>query len=152
MAFPSPNIVTNQVSTKERWLKLYRKIHNMFLKDEFIHIVDYNKMVTEMNARFAELETKLTAELTKVQVGLATHIHNAPQAPAGTLPTTPPILPLPPYQMAYAPTKPIVPVTTAMQQTDLALQATGPGVAPLGDGLSVTAELASTTAISDIGV
>lgn len=151
MALPS-NFSTSQITKSERWLKLYRTIHHLFLKDEFIHVADYNQMVTEMNTRITELETKLTVELTKLALGLSTHIHMAPQAPAGTLPTTPPTAPLPVYSPGLSPTKPVVPVTTGMQTADSALMATGPAVAPLSEGMSAQEISANTTIISDIGV
>lgn len=143
------NFVTSKIAPQERWLKLYRKIHNLFLKQEFIHTADYNQMVSEMNARITQLEAGLQAELTKINVGLATHIHIAPQAPTGSLPTSPP--PVTPYIAAYAPTKPVVPVTTAMAAADSALQAMGPAFAPIGDGLGIEATTATTTSQSEVG-
>ena len=142
------NFATSKVAPQERWLKLYRKIHNLFLKDEFIHTVDYNQMVTEMNARITELETKLVTELAARDAAYATHFHLAPQAPTGQLPTLPPTVP---YVHSLTPTKPVVPVVTAMTQTDAAYQAMGPAFAPIGDGLGVEATLATTTSQSEVG-
>lgn len=146
----SPQIISSRFATQERWLKLYRKIHNLFMKDEFIHVVDYNQMVTEMNARITLLETALQVELAKIQVGLAAHIHNAPQAPGGILPTTPPAAP--PYTTGYSPTKPVVPVTVAMKAFDAALQATGPAMAPIPATISADDAQAAIQARTDIGV
>jgi hypothetical protein len=142
------NIVTSQFTKSERWLKLYRIIHHLFLKEEFIHTVDYNLMVTQMNARITELEVKLLTELTSRDLRFATHFHIAPQAPVGTLPTLPPTIL---YKNTLAPTKPVVPVTTAMQAADAALMATGPAQAPLADGISPDELRANSTIIADIG-
>lgn len=146
------NIIPSQVTKAERWTKLYRSIHSLFLKDEFIHIKDYNQMVTEMNARITELETKLTAELAKLATGLSAHFHMAPQAPTGTLPTTPPIAPLPVYAPAYVPTKPVTPVTIGMEARNAQLLGLGPATAPLAGGISQDELLANTTIKADIGV
>ena len=146
----SLNIVASQITKSERWTKLYRVIHHLFLKDEFIHIEDYNKMVNEMNARISALEASLQAELAKIQAGLSTHIHMVPQAISGVLPSQPAAAP--PYTSAYQPTKAVVPVTVAMQRTDLKLMATGPAKAPLADGVAPDKALANSTIIADIGV
>lgn len=146
----SRNLITSQVTKSERWTKLYRMIHHLFLKDEFIHIEDYNKMVNEMNARITALETSLQAELKKIQLGLSTHFHIAPQAPSGAIPTQPPSKP--PYTSAYKATKAVVPVTVAMQKTDMSLMATGPATAPLADGTSPDQSLANSTIAADIGI
>lgn len=148
MALPS-NFSTSQITKSERWLKLYRTIHHLFLKDEFIHIADYNKMVTEMNTRITELEAKLTKELTAIALGLSLHVHSS-TAPGQ--PTSPPIAPVPAYAPGFAPTKPVIPVTTAMQTTDSTLMAIGPAVAPLSEGISAQEIAANTAIITDIGI
>jgi len=149
VALPNRNIITNKLAVQERWIKLYRKIHNLFLKDEFIHKADYLKTVAELNARIAELEGKITSELLLIQLGLNTHFHIAPQAPAGSLPTAPPVPP--PYTSGFSPTKPVIHKTTTMDLTDNSLKSLGPATAPLGDGSSIEAQKANITATSDIG-
>jgi len=179
---PSVNIVTNKFSVKERWLKLYRKIHNLFLKDEFVHVVDYKTMLEQLNLRMSLIEANMVAgdaavtaattaaigtlsagiaaQTAALEAGSATHIHNAPQAPAGILPTTPavpPPLPLPPsvpptLPAPPAPTTPKVPYTgVALKAADITLQATGPAVAPLGDGVAAETQAASLQISADIG-
>ena len=149
MSLPSANIIKSQVTKSERWLKLYRTIHHLFLKDEFVHVTDYTKMVAEMNARIAAVEAKSTAELAKVAAGLASHFHLVPQAPSGTLPSAPPAAP--PFVATPQPSKPVVIDKTAMEAYDAALMATGPAQAPLADGIAPDQTLANTTIVADIG-
>lgn len=146
MALPS-NYSKSQITKDQRWDKLYRTIHHLFLKDEFIHIADYNQMVTEMNTRITELETKLTKELTAIASGLSLHVHSS-TAPGQ--PTSPPIAPA--YAPGFVPTKPVVPVTTAMDAADAKYLAFGPAVAPLSEGISAQEIAANTSIILDIGV
>lgn len=119
------------------------------MKDEFIHIDDYKKMVEDMNKRISELEQTLQTELTSIQAGLSSHIHIAPQAPGGALPTQPPAAP--PYTSAFKPTKPIVTVNVAMQKYDAALQKTGPATAPIPAAASADDAKAAAQLRSDIG-
>lgn len=144
------NIVSSQFTKSERWLKLYRTIHHLFLKDEFIHKKDYEQMLRDMNTRMQSLETGLMQELTKVQLGLATHFHMVPQAPTGTLPSAPPASP--PYTSTFKVTQPIVPVTIGMDAQDAALMGTGPAKAPLADGIAPDQATANSTIIADIGI
>lgn len=149
MSLPSVNILASQFTKAERWLKLYRTIHHLFLKDEFVHITDYNQMVSEMNARITAVEASNKAELSKIQAGLSSHFHMVPQSPSGTLPSQPPAGV--PYTAAPQPSKPVVPVRTAMEMHDAALMSTGPAKAPLADGISPDQLSANSTIISDIG-
>lgn len=148
MGLLDTNIFSSQFTKAERWLKLYRTIHHLYLKEEFIHRGDYNKMVSEMNARITELEAKISAELTKINLGLTLHTHvtNTP----GQL-TSPPAAPIPVYLPGLTPTKPVVPVTTAMESADSLLMSTGPAKAPLASGITSQELNANTTIVSDIG-
>jgi hypothetical protein len=146
----SANILASQVTKSERWTKLYRMIHHLFLKSEFIHIEDYNQMVKEMNTRIATIESKMNTELAKIQAGLASHIHMVPQAIAGTLPSLPPSAP--PYTATPQPTNPVVPVTIAMERTDAMYMSMGPALAPLASGVAPDQLTANQTIISDIGI
>jgi hypothetical protein len=145
----SPQIVTSRTATQERWLKLYRKIHNLFMKDELIHVDDYKKMIEDLNRRISELEQTVQKELTSIQAGLSSHIHIAPQAPGGALPTQPPSAP--PYTSAFKPTKPIVPVNAAMQKYDALLQKTGPATAPIPAAASADDARTAAQLRADIG-
>jgi len=143
----SANIVTSKIATAQRWMKLYRNIYHMFLKRDFAHKLDYLQDLMQINQRITELETKISTELAKIQAGIAahTHISGGPGSP-----TSPPTSP--PYTSGFSPTKPIVHQDTNSEQWDGLQQATGPSLAPLGDGISIEAQLATTTAQSDVGI
>jgi len=145
----SPQIISSRSATQERWLKLYRKIHNLFMKDEFIHVEDYRKMITDLNKRISELEQTVQKELTSIQAGLSSHFHIAPQAPAGAIPTQPPAAP--PYTSTFKPTQPIVTVNAAMQKYDALLQKTGPATAPIPAATSADDAKAAAQLRADIG-
>ena len=127
---------TSQLAPKERYLKLYREIHNLYLKQDFTNLQDFNQAMTELNARFTELEAKIISELTVLQAGLATHTHpvttaGGPTNQAGI--AAPPVAP--PYSSAFAVTKAVVAQTTFAEQNNSILQATGPAISPLGTGI-----------------
>ena len=155
VTLPNANFVTSKIAPQERWLKLYRKIHNLYLKDEFIHKQDYLLTLNQLNARITAVETAMNAGFVALkastETAILTHIHTVPQAPAGALPSGPgtPLASLPAAVPSAAPV--VQHMTTFMDQTDLALQATGPAQAPLGDGASVTALQATRTAVSQVG-
>ena len=156
MTLPNANYVTSQVAPQERWLKLYRKIHNLYLKDEFIHKQDYLLALKQLNTRIAAIEASMNSAVATLQANIAAsisgHTHPSPQAPAGLLVTGPGtlLLSLPAPPASATPT--VEHLTTFMDQTDLALQATGPAQAPLGDGTSVAALQATSTATSQVGL
>ena len=133
MGLRSADIGTSKIAPKQRHIQLYKDLHNMFLRTDFVNLQDFNVFVQEMNARFTELETKITKELTTLQAGLASHTHIAPQAPAGAIPTAPPTTP--PYTSAFAATKPVTGKLANVNSRDSALQALGPAVAPLGSSI-----------------
>ena len=146
----SPNIVTSKLSVSERWLKLYRKIHNLFIKNELVHILDYQNTIGQLNARIAALESHYNAELKAIKLMHNTHVHLYSPGPSAPVPSAPPTV-------QAIDTPPLVtPVTTtptaAMAQYDAVLQGTGPATAPLGDGLSIEAQKATIQARSDVGI
>jgi len=96
-----------------------------------------------MNGRITELELKITTELTKLQVGLLAHVHTT-TAPGNA--TTPPMGP--PYTSGFAPTKLVEHKDTFLEQKGSQLLAEGPAAAPLGDGISIEAQKATTTAVA----
>jgi hypothetical protein len=151
----SPSIISSQITKSERWTKLYRTIHHLFLKDEFVHIEDYNKMVKEMNARILQVETNanasISAAVTAIQATVIGHNHIAPQAPAGALPTGPGIIVTPPIVTPPAPAPTVIPVTIAMQRTDAQYMSMGPAKAPLSSGSQPDQLMANTQIVSDIG-
>lgn len=150
------NIIPSQVTKAERWTKLYRSIHSLFLKDEFVHIDDYKQMVTEMNARIAMVEANanasITAAVAALQAAIIGHFHVAPQAPAGALPTGLGTITVPPVVTPPVPTKQVTPVTIAMEARNAQLLGLGPATAPLAGGVAQDELLANTTIKTDIGV
>jgi len=166
VSLPNVNFITNKLAVKERWLKLYRKIHNLFLVKEFVHVDDYKLMLEQLNTRITAVETNMAAgdaavtaalnsSTTSIYTAISGHIHIAPQAPSGAIPTSPPTPPpvAPPIPPAPAPTTPIIKYTdVALQTYDAALKGMGPAIAPIGDGLSTETAVANVTAKSDVGI
>jgi hypothetical protein len=129
----SPDIATNEVATATRWQKLYRTIFNLFLKRDFVHKQDYLTDIAALNANIKLLETAIN-----------THVHPSPQAPAGTLVTLPQVSPIviPPVQH----------VDAVLEQQNATQLATGPSVAPLGQGISPEVQKARIEVREDIGL
>lgn len=142
------DFAASQYTKGERWRKLYRVIHHLFLKDEFIHIDDYKKMVNDMNNRIKDLEQKVNTELRNIQSGLSSHFHQAPQAPSGILPTKPPEAP--PYTATTISTNEVIVDNSKMLKKDNELMLQGPAKAPLADRSGAQEQLANATIQSDI--
>lgn len=154
----SLDIASSQVTKAERWSKLYRTIHHLFLRSEFVHIEDYNKMVSEMNARVTAVEANAQAALNSAVSAIVTmmsaHSHTVVTAggPSNQAGSTTSVISAAP-QLPPTPKAPeVIPVTIAMERTDAMYQAQGPAVAPLADGTHPD-QLTSSIAIkSDIGL
>ena len=137
---PLLNDVNNsQVTVSERWNKLYRIIHHLFLKKEFIHINDYKKMIDDMNSRFEDLEKKVNAELQKIQTAHNTHIHtvttaNGPGTAAATANT---------YTLGKIAGNKVIPETKQMDNEDANLMAKGEAKAPLADRVGAQETIAN---------
>ena len=151
----SANLLPSQITKSQRWDKLYRIIHHLFLKHEFVHIDDYNKMVKEMNARIQMVEANanasIAAAVAALQATIIGHFHPAPQAPAGIIPTGPGVIVAPAIVTPPPPSVEVVPVTIAMEREDAKLMAKGPALAPLAGGVHPDQSLAEITIRSDIG-
>jgi len=141
------NLFKSKIAVSERWFKLYRRIHNLFLSKEFIHIEDYKLMFNQLNTRIDNLNQKLDANLNNIAVTFGTHVHVAPQAPGGAIPTMPPGSPL---TVDVTPNPPVPYVDAAMVAADATWAGLGPASAPLGTGTSRAAQEASLTASSQI--
>lgn len=148
----SPNIATNKLSIAQRWQKLYRTIYNAFLKRDFVHIKDFKLFEQQLNTRLATMEANTTAQILATNVNIElrtlahTHTSTVPGNPTG------PGLPAGPLPKVPAPTTPALAIKDGFaQQQDALQQATGPAVAPLGDGMTSEAQLASTTITQDVG-
>lgn len=145
----SRNILASQVTKSERWTKLYRIIHHLFLKNEIVHVDDYKTMLGELNKRIDQLNKKLDSNLTNMKAQFDSHTHVAPQAPSGAIPTQPPVVPL---TVDQTPIAPVTYVDAALKAQDARQMATGPATAPLADGVSPEQTLANSTVVSDIGI
>jgi hypothetical protein len=131
------SIITSQITKDQRWDKLYRIIHHLFLRKEFVHIDDYNLMIQQLNARITAVEAAANASIasltafTNANIIAHTHTITAPGSQSAPgLPILPIVLPPPP------PTPIPMPVTTAMIAKDNLLMAAGPALAPLSGGVS----------------
>jgi hypothetical protein len=125
------DIVTSQAAVPQRYQKMYREIHNDYLKNDFANLQDFNKFVADINKRITELETMIITELGVLQAGLTAHTHISPPGVSGG-PTSPPVAP--PYTSAMSATAPVLAETTFVEQRNTVLQATGPAFAPAAQG------------------
>ena len=152
----SPNILGSKLTISERWIKLYRLLFNKFLKKDFVELEDYKMMFTQLNGRITQLEAAMNNSImatnNNIQSAIAMHTHMAPQAPAGVIQTMAGqmmgSIPQPPNSK-IAETKF---VETNMKIKSDAYRATGPALAPLGDGISPEAAQATSQSTSDIGL
>jgi len=144
--------IQSRSSINERWLKMYRKIHNLFLRNDYVHVDDYKLMLSQLNTRISELESKLNANITTTNANINkavlghTHICSAPTSSSGPGVSTAPASPPP-----ASATKPVEYSQTNLEARDRSLQATGPGVAPLMNGTSAEEAAASAQSVQDIG-
>ena len=143
----SANIISSKIAVSERWFKLYRRIHNLFLAKEFVHVDDYKTMFKGLNERIDKLNQKLDSNLNTISTTFASHIHNAPQAPGGVIPTAPPAAPMTPD---LSPVLPVIYTNVKMMAEDNMWRGLGPAMAPLGSGTSLEATSASLTASQQI--
>ena len=131
----------------ERWMKTYRKLHNLFINKELAHQKDVKKMIEDLNKRIDQLTQKVDQNFQTVQTTFASHTHNAPQAPAGVIPTTPPAAPM---QLQPSTVPPTIYIDLNMKQEDAAWRAMGPALAPLATGTSPEAAQASALAAQQV--
>ncbi len=137
-ALTAANMVGSKITVAERWLKLYRKIHFLFLRNDFTNRKDFEFTINQINLRMDTMEANILSMLSQQQAQITaltlhggTHFHIAPQAPAGTLPTTPAIVPPIVGPAAFLKSPPALTTTTFVEQRDAILQATGEPVVPL---------------------
>lgn len=152
----SPDIVTSKISTATRWLKLFRTLYHLFLRNTFIHVADYLVDLQALNARITAVEASVNSSIVAVKAdvttSILTHTHIAPQAPAGDIPTGPGIPTTPPTPAIPSAAPLVVHVEAALNALDATLQGTGPSAAPLGQGISLEAQKARIGIRQDIGV
>jgi hypothetical protein len=131
------NMAGSEVTVAERWLKLYRKIHNLFLRNDFVNKNDFETTLKQINLRVDTLEVNILTMLGQIEsqvAGLAahssSHIHMVPQAPTGILPSSPSIT-APVIGLAqFIKTPGATSTTIAVEARDAILQATGEPVIP----------------------
>ena len=150
-----PEIITSQITKAERWLKLYRVIHHLFLRQEFPHIQDYNRAIDEINAKIATLEANINQSIQnavqQISIAVQGHTHIVPQTPAGVTTSSPGMLTAPPIFSPVPSTPKVIPLTVFMELADSALMGTGPAVAPLASGVAPDQVVANSTIVADIG-
>lgn len=139
-------IIDSKTTVLERFKKLYRTLYIQFIHNDIMHKKDLQEIIQQITTRIDTLEAGVNAnvQFTHAAIGIAilNHIHQAPQAPAGTLPTTPGI--------PVGPNPPAAPInTTAAGQATVSASlaekvlrkriqeelAKGPATAPLADGI-----------------
>jgi len=128
------NIVGSEITVAERWLKLYRKIHDLFLKDDFTNRNDHEAAVKQINLRIDTLETGINATLSQINLALnLIQIHGIAHLHLGNLgaPTGPPLPPLVIAPASFVPTPPAITTKTFATTRNTVLQATGEPVVPI---------------------
>ena len=162
----SLDIALNLASSKsksERWIKLYRKIHNLFIREELAHTKDVDLAVKQLDARITQVEANLNAAIAAVNTSLTSainviqaHTHSVttvggPTAQAGNAAISPATIPAPQPPKASA-VKPVQYETKFMEAADMKLFLQGPASAPFMPRSTLEDTKASITAISDIGI
>lgn len=133
------NAAGSKVTIAERWIKLYRKIHNLFLKKDFTNRQDFEFTVKQLNLRIDSLEQQLNTAINALNTKFSVfethynaHTHVSPPAPVNpvvTAPTVPSLVPAPP---ATSPVTQQARTTTQfVEQRDTILQSTGEAVVPV---------------------
>jgi hypothetical protein len=130
------NLVGSKITVAERWLKLYRKIHFLFLQFDFTNRNDFEFSIQTLNTRITTLETNIQATLAQINAKLSTiethgktHTHIAPPLGGPTAPPVPPLITGGPATFANSP----LALTTKSFVTtrNNILQATGEPVVPV---------------------
>ena len=146
-------------SKSERWRKLYRKIHNLFIKDELTHVKDVTLAVKMLDARITQLEAnmnqavvQLNSSMTAMASMLQQHGHpvTTPVGPGAATPMPAPIpQPKPPTPSA---TTVVQYKTNFMDAEDTKWFMEGPAAAPFMPRSTIEDVKASSTIIGDIGI
>lgn len=180
MGLPNVDVLSNKLSVKERWLKLYRKVFNLFLQFDLVHVVDFRLMLEQLNIRMAAIEANMIAgdaqvaanatvaintlatgvqtQMSTIYAQMASHTHSyvSPGGPALTLPATG-VPSVSTFQPPIVPAPPTI-TTGKVQYTDVALKArntsllaTGKAIAPLSLGTSIEEQKANVEILTDVG-
>jgi hypothetical protein len=97
LAAAATNKVTGEVNTNMRWMRLYRKIYNLFLWKDMAHKKDFETTIDILNKRIEELETNLSAYATQTKLDhdflvniYNSHTHTG--SGTGVVPGLPPVI------------------------------------------------------------
>ena len=142
-----PNDFAVSQNVRERFSKLYRKLHHLFIVEELTHVDDFKREIDNLHKRIDQLNSKLDSNLQKISQIVNSHFHLVPQAPAGTLPSQPIQAKL------IADSSPVVRVpfsTIEMTTENLKQLAKGPALAPLAAGLDKTTLAANLNSVGKL--
>lgn len=127
------NIAGSQVTVAERWLKMYRTIHHLFLQTDFTNRDDFDFTLDQINLRMDAMEDSIDAMATQLATALEVitiwgmaHVH--PTAAPG--PPSPTVLPLIIEDPEYVTTPEAQSTFENVDARDEELQATGEPVVP----------------------
>ena len=126
------NLATSKIAPVERFLKLYRKLHDLFLQSDFTNRKDHETAVKQINIRIDTLErninstlSQITASLSNILIHANTHIHPG----LGLSPGVPPLVITP--SVILVPSPPAITTKSFALARNNLLQATGEPVVPI---------------------
>ena len=70
LAIAATNITVSQINENQRWMKLYRKIYNLFLSRDMTHKNDFNTTISQLDNRLKILETNIAKAFTQINTNL----------------------------------------------------------------------------------
>lgn len=90
----SSNEVSSQQAVGERWQKLYRRIHNLYIFQELVHIKDFLREIKHIHKRIDDLNIKVDSNVETLTQAHNNHMHivntaGSPTAQTGTASPTP---------------------------------------------------------------
>lgn len=160
MSIVNPNMVTSKKAKSERYLKIYRKLHNYFFIDDFVNVKDYQRMVKEFNTQIKTMEASLNtaiatnqASITALSTWANSHFHGngnngSPTTPvaggSGPGPAASPVTASTYVDVVYA--------DPELRIRDTALFTTGPGSGPMSTSLSPQAAASNVESELDLGI
>ena len=142
-----PNDFAVSQNARERFSKLYRKLHHLFIVEELTHIDDFKREIDQLHKRIDQLNAKVDANNQKMAQAMASHIHMVPQAITGKLPSEPTLTLLVPDSSPVV----RIPYSNVEMTTENFKQlAKGPALAPLAAGLDKTTIIANANSVGKI--
>ena len=141
-------------SVKERFFKLYRKLHNLFIAKELTHVGDVKLAVKTLHMRIDALQAMVNSNMSMMSgqmgsvvtmVGSHTHIvatAGGPAAQTGSASPSGVAMSLKPPEVSASAETPYA--TTMMETYDNALRGLGPAMAPMAIGADPSTLIANT--------